>query len=326
MKTVVCTKYGPPEVLQLADVEKPAPKFNEVLIKIETTSVSVGDTRIRGFRVPLSFRLPARLMLGITKPRHPVLGSVLAGTIESRGKDVTLFNPGDEVVAFTGHNFGAYAEYICMRETGCITKKPGNLSFSEATAIPWGGYTSMHFLEQAAIKPGQRVLVYGASGSLGTAAIQLAKYAGAEVTGVCSTVNLKLVKSLGADRVIDYTTGDVFRNGEMYDVIYDTVGKSPVFKSMKALRKKGILLHAVLMPMYGMFLKIIFKLNGRQLVGGTFTSNAIGLNRLNKLAEEGILRPVIDRTYPLEDIVEAHRYVDAGHKKGNLVITINHSK
>jgi len=322
MKAVICSAYGPPEVLKIGEIEKPLPKANEILIKIETTSVSVGDIRIRGFKVPLGFWLPARLSLGILRPRHAVLGSVLAGTIEEVGSNVAQFRKGDEVVALTGHSFGAYSEYICMKEEEAIARRPASLSYSEIVAIPWGGYTSMYFLDQAGIKPGQKVMVYGASGSLGTAAIQLAKNYGAEVTAVCSTTNIDLVKSLGADHVIDYTCEEVFKSGDKYDVIYETVGKTSVLKATGALKKNGILLHAILIPTSALYLKPIFALKKRKIVGGTFVPNAKGLNRLIAYAAKGILKPVIDRIYQLEEIVEAHRYVDLGHKKGSVVITI----
>jgi NADPH:quinone reductase-like Zn-dependent oxidoreductase len=322
MKAVICSAYGPPEVLKIGEIDKPSPKANEILIKIETTSVSVGDIRIRGFKVPIGFWLPARLSLGFFRPRHAVLGSVLAGKIEDVGGNVKQFRKDDDVVALTGHSFGAYAEYICMKESEAIAKRPANLSFTEIVAIPWGGYTSMYFLDQAGIKPGQKVMVYGASGSLGTAAIQLAKHYGAEVTAVCSTANFELVKSLGADHVIDYTREEVFKRGDKYDVIYETVGKTSVLKAMGALKKNGILLHAVLIPTSALYLKPIFALNNRKIIGGTFVPDANGLNRITEFVGKGILKPVIDRIYKLEEIVEAHRYVELGHKKGSVVITI----
>jgi NADPH:quinone reductase-like Zn-dependent oxidoreductase len=210
-----------------------------------------------------------------------------------------------------------------MREVEAIAFKPNNLNFAEMVAIPWGAYTSMYFLDQAGIKPGQKVMVYGASGSLGTAAIQLAKHYGAEVTAVCSSANFELVKSLGADHVIDYTREEVFKRGDKYDVIYETVGKTSVLKAMRALNKNGILLHAVLIPTSALYLKPIFALNKRKIIGGTFVPNAKGLNRITNFCGKGILKPVIDRIYKLEEIVEAHRYVELGHKKGSVVIAVN---
>jgi len=329
MKAIVCTKYGPPEVLQLREVEKPIPRDYEVLIKIHAISVTVGDSRIRGFRVPISFWLPARIALGIRRPKNPVLGSVFAGEIEAMGKDVKLFKVGDPVFAFTGHGGGAYAEYICMPENGGISIKPSNLSYEEAAAIPWGGITALYFLRRVNINnrcaqklAGQKILIYGASGSIGTAAVQLAKYFGAEVTGVCSTSNLDLVRSLGAYTVIDYTKEDFTINSEAYDVIFETVGKTSVSQCLKSLKKKGIFLHAVATPGVSlwMFLNSIF--STKKLMGGTFAPKAADLIFLKELAEAGKIKPVIDRRYLFEHMVEAHKYVDLGHKKGDVIITV----
>ena len=241
MKAVICTKYGPPEVLKLRDVEKPVPKDNEVLIKVHATSVTSGDTRIRGFKVPISFWVPARIALGIKSPKINILGAELSGEIESIGKDIKKFKVGDPVFAYPGHHLGGYAEYKCIKEDSAIAIKPGNLSYEEAAVISFGGNTALHFLKQANITDGQKVLIYGASGSVGTYAVQLAKYFGAEVTGVCSTSNIDLVKSLGADKVIDYTKEDFSKNGEIYNVIFDTVGKSTFHDCIGSLQKEGAL-------------------------------------------------------------------------------------
>jgi len=322
MKAIVCTKYGSPEVLQLKEVPKPTPKDNEVLIKIHATTVTVGDSRVRAFRVPFSFWLPARLAIGITKPRKPILGGELAGEIESVGKAVTRFKQGDRVFAFVGHYFGAHAEYRCMPENGCIALIPEKVSYEEAAPITFGGITALFFLRQGNIKKGDKVLIYGASGCVGTYAVQLAKYFGAEVTGVCSTGNLEMVKSIGADKVIDYTTTDFTQNAESYDVIFDTVGKASISGCIKSLKQTGIFMHAVTTPATTIRIRIGLLGSKKKLIGGTFKANPEQINYLRGLLEQGKIKAVIDRKYPLEQIVEAHRYVDRGHKKGNVVITV----
>jgi NADPH:quinone reductase-like Zn-dependent oxidoreductase len=325
MKAIVCTKYGPPEVLQLKEVEKPTPKDNEVLIKVHATTVTSGDSRMRSFKVPLSFWLPARMALGLRKPKKAILGAELAGEIESAGKDVKLFKKGDQVIAYLGHNGGAYAEYICMPESGCLAIKPANITFEEAAAIPFGGNTALYFLRKGNVRRGQKVLIYGASGSVGTFAVQLAKYFGAEVTGVCGTTNLELVKSLGVDKVIDYTKEDFTKNGETYDVIFDAVGKSSFSGCMRSLKKEGIYLHAVATPAVMLRMRWASMISSKKLIGGTAIPDTENLILLKELVEAGKIKPVIDRSYPLEQIAEAHRYVDKGHKKGNVVITVEHN-
>ncbi len=325
MKAIVCTKYGPPEVLQLKEVSQPTLGDNDVLIKVHATTVTSGDSRMRSFKVPLSFWLPARMALGLRKPKKAILGSELAGEIEATGRDVKMFRKGDQVFAYPGHNGGAYAEYICMPENGCLAIKPSNMTFEEAAAIPFGGNTALHFLRKGNIQSGQKVLIYGASGSVGTFAVQLAKYFGAEVTGVCGTTNLELVTSLGADKVIDYTKGDFTKNGETYDVIFDAVGKSSFSGCMRSLKKEGIYLHAVATPAVMLRMRWASMMSSRKLIGGTAIPETENLIFLKELVEAGKIKPVIDRCYPLEHIAEAHRYVDKGHKKGNVVITMEHN-
>ncbi len=309
MKAIVCTKYGPPEVLQLQEVTQPTPKDNQVLIKIYATAVTASDCIIRGFE--LSIWRPMGLMMGLalgfTKPRQPILGIVFAGEIAALGKDVTSFERGDQVFGWDLFPaFGAYAQYKCINENGMLAIKPTNLNFEEAAAIPYGGLIALHFLKKGNIQSGQKVLIYGASGAIGTAAVQLARYFGAEVTGVCSTANLELVKSLGADTVIDYTKEDFTRGGARYDFIFNAVGR----------KKATLQCEAVLTP------------NGQHLTvdDGNPKVQVEDLLFLKELVEAGKIKPVIDRRYPLEQIAEAHRYADKGHKKGNIVITVEHTK
>jgi NADPH:quinone reductase-like Zn-dependent oxidoreductase len=323
MKAVICTKYGPPEVLQIVEMEKPTPKDNEVLIKVIATSVTIADSRVRGFNVPLSFWLPARIALGWRKPQKDILGAELSGKIEATGKKVTLYKTRDKVIAYTGHDrFGAYAEFICLAETAVIALKPDTIEYEKAVAIPFGGGTALHFIREANIQKGQKVLIYGASGSVGTYAVQLANYFGADVTGVCSTANLKLVKSLGADHVIDYSKEDFSKRDEKYDVIFDAVGKSSLSACVKSLKSDGMLIQAVATPALTVRMKLMSLFSGKRFIGGTLIPKAEDLIYLVELVEKGIIKPVIDRKYPFEQIVEAHRYVDKGHKKGNVVITL----
>ncbi len=295
---------------------------NEVLVRIKATTVVQADIRMRAFRVPLSFWVPARFAIGITKPKRPILGTEFAGVVEGIGKDVQRFKVGDDVFGLTGHDGGCYAEYRCVPQDGPVALKPNDLSFEEAAALPMGGLTAWHFLRKGSVGRGQKVLVYGASGSIGTYAVQLAKHLGAEVTGVTSTANLDLVRSLGADNVIDYTKEDFSQAGAVYDVVFDTVGKSSISASMRSLRKGGCYLQTVATPGTSLRMRWAAFTTGNRLIGGVMAGTGDDLAFLGKLAGTGKIKPYIDRSFAMEQIVEAHRYVELGHKKGNVTITV----
>jgi len=307
MKAIICTRYGPPEVLQFAEVEKPSPKDNEVLIKIRATTVHIGDTKVRrlapglGPVVNFFFKPLMRIILGFKGPRKKILGMELAGDVEAVGSNVTLFKVGDPVFASTAFGFGTYAQYCCMPEDGVIAIKPATMTYEEAAPVSNGGLTALVHLKKAGIQKGQKVLIYGASGSVGTYAVQIARHYGAEVTGVCSTGNVEMVRSIGADKVIDYTKEDFTNSGDAYDVIFDAVGKIASSKRKKSLTASGVYLSAL-------------------SLSGSMVMKVEDLLFLKELREAGELRSVIDRCYPFDQIVEAHRYVDTGHKKGNVVI------
>ncbi|HYX07615.1 MAG TPA: NAD(P)-dependent alcohol dehydrogenase [Bacteroidales bacterium] len=320
MKAVVYTQYGPPEVLHLDEVEKPVPKENEILVKIHATTVTSGD-----FRMRKADPFVARFISGLFKPtRWSVLGTELAGEVEETGKNVKQFKKGDQVFGSAGLKMGTYAEYICLPEDGPVLTKPTNLSWEESAPVIFGGNTALHFLKKGNISAGQRVLVYGASGAIGTYAVQLAKYFGADVTAVCSTANVELVKSLGADKVIDYTKENFKSPGETWDIIFDTVGKSPFSDSVKSLTKNGCYLRAVHMSlspvMKGLWTSMT---SGKKVIGGIAKETKENLQILKELLEKGVIRPVIDKVYPINQIVEAHRYAEQGHKKGNVVIKVS---
>jgi len=302
MRAIVCTKYGSPDVLKLVEVRTTTPKNDEIQVRIHATTVTAGDCRVRSFNSPFAYWLPMRLFLGLTKPRQPILGVELSGVVVAVGKDVKRFQKGDPIFAFPGMRFGAHAEYICLPEDGLVAMKPEHSTYEEAAAILSGGTTALYFLRKGQIRKGQQVLIYGASGSVGSSAVQLATYFGAVVTGVCSTANVDLVRSLGADRVVDYTKDDWTETGGNYDLIFDAVGKIPKSNRKKALAPNGVYV----------------TVDGQ----GIAKVRREDLELLKALMEEGVLKPAIDRCYPLEQMAEAHTYVEQGHKRGNVVITV----
>jgi NADPH:quinone reductase-like Zn-dependent oxidoreductase len=330
MKAVVWTKYGPPEVLQLQEVEKPTPKENEILIKIYATTVTAGDCEMRSLKFPIYFSLPMRLWRGFLKPKeNSILGTELAGEIETVGKDVKQFKAGDQVFGSAGLGFGANAEYICLPEEpgemeGGVAIKPANMTYEEAATVPFGGRDALHFLRLGNLQRGQKILINGAGGSIGTFAVQLAKQFGAEVAAVDSTGKLDMLRSLGADQVIDYTQEDFTQNGEVYDVIFDVVGTISFSRSTRSITRNGTYLLANPMRsqmVRGPWTRIT---SSRKVVMQTASGTIEDLVILRELIEAGKIKTVIDRTYPLEQIVGAHRYVEKGGKKGNVVITVEH--
>lgn len=325
MKAIICPKYGPPEVLQMVQLKKPVPKDNEVLIKITATTVNGADARIRGAVFPSLFNLPIRLFMGFKGPRKKILGVELAGEIESTGKNVTQFNIGDKVFASSGAGFGGHAEYICLKENSVMAIKPSNMTFEEAAAVPHCALAALYFLKKANVSSGQKVLIYGASGGIGTFAVQIAKYFKAEVAGVCSTTNIDLVKSLGASKVIDYTKENLTESGEKYDVIFDTVGKGPVKDCINSLKPEGLYLSAVHMePARILAGNRAKRKSGKKVIAGIASYTTENLNFLKELIESGKMKSVIDKNYTFNQMVEAHAYVDTGHKKGHVVITVEH--
>ena len=305
MRAVICTRYGPPEVLRLEELETPTPQKNELRIRIFATAVTSSDCYLRGLNLSFAYRIMARIAVGWSAPRRNVLGMVLSGEADAVGPEVGSFKAGDQVFGFNRHLFGTYAEYVCWPEDGLLATRPANLTDEEAASIPYGGLLALHFLRKAGLRAGQRVLVYGVSGAVGTSAVQLARHLGAEVTGVCSTANLELVRSLGATTVVDYTREDFSDRGERYDLIFDAVGKR---KSAAGLRHCDRSLAS----------------GGKRVSvdDGTPKLLAEDLMLLGELAAKGVIRPVIDRCYPLEELAEAHRYVDEGHKRGNVAIAV----
>ncbi len=329
MKAIVWTKYGSPDGLQLKEVEKPSPKDNEVLIRIRATTVTAGDTEVRDLIFPFMLSFPMRIYVGLRKPKRiTILGQELSGDVEAVGKDVDLFEKGDQVFGTTGFGFGAYAEYICLRGVakemqGALAIKPVNMTYEEAAAVPTAGFEALHFLRQANIQKGQTILIFGAGGSIGTFSVQFAKYLGAEVTGLDSTGKLDMLRSIGADHVIDYTHEDFTENGETYDVIMDVIGKSPFSGSLRSLKPNGRYLLANPRVSQMVRARWISMRTDKQVISGSSSQKVEDLIFLKELIEAGKIRSVIDSSYPLEQIPEAHKYVEKGGKKGNVVITVS---
>jgi len=321
MRAIICTKYGPPDVLELRDVKKPAPKAKEVLIRIVAATVTQGDCELRALKFSLSMRILMRLGFGFTGPRM-ILGQEMAGEIEAVGKDVSSFNVGDHVFASAGFRFGAYAEYQCLKEKAVMTTIPVNMTMEEAATIPLGGLESLHFLREGNIESGHRVLINGAGGSIGTWGVQIAKSMGAEVTAVDKGGKLDMLRSIGADHVVDYEREDYTTNGETYDVIFDVVGKSPFPRCMGSINENGSYLTANPKRHHKAQGRRISRKTSKTVVTGFTIQRTEDLIFLKGLIEEGKIRSVIDRRYPLEQTAEAHRYVDTGQKKGNVVITV----
>lgn len=325
MKAIVYTKFGSPDVLQLTEIETPTPKDNEILIKIHATTVTSGDCRARSFKVPFVFWIPASMTLGFRKPKKAILGSELSGEIIAVGKDVTRFKIGDQVFGNTGK--GTYVEYVSVPEDGMRAIKPANMTYEEAAGVSFGAFTALSFLrDKAHIQPGQKILINGASGSVGTFAVQLARYFGAEVTGVCSTRNVELVRSLGADQVIDYTKDDFSKSGQTYDIILDAVGKSSFSRCKGTLKEKGVYLSVDITLSLALQMLWTSKIGTKKLIIGLPNTRIEDLVFLKELIEAGKLRSVVDRCYPLEQMAEAHRYVEKGHKRGNVIITVSQNE
>jgi NADPH:quinone reductase-like Zn-dependent oxidoreductase len=331
MKAIVWTNYGPPDGLQLREVAKPTPKDNEVLIKVYAATASTADTEFRRLKLPLLFAIPLRLYLGFRKPtRITILGTEFAGEIVAAGKEVTRYQPGDQVFGYTGLGMGTYAEYLCLPEkpsapASVMAEKPANVTYEEAAAVPFGGLEALHSLRKANIQRGQKVLIVGAGGSIGTYSVQLAKQYGAEVTGVDKTGKLEMLRSIGADHVIDYTQEDFTKNGQTYDVILDTIGKSSFSGSIRSLKENGTYLNANPGLLGRLRKRWTSKKSSKRVIPWTAGYTTNNLLALKELIEAGTIKAIIDRRYPLEQIAEAHRYVETGQKKGNVVITVEHT-
>ncbi len=329
MNAVTLTEYGGPEVLQLTQVAKPAPKDNEILIAVRAVPLGVGDLWVRDFKSirPSAFSMPAplwlisRFVFGLRKPRINILGAALSGTVASIGKDVTRFKVGDDVMAYLGQSFGANAEFVCMKESKAVVHKPENLTFAEACLIPYGGMTAITLLDRADIQPGQKVLINGASGGIGSFALQLAKHYGAEVTGVCGTRRVEMVKALGADHVLDYTQTDFTKNGQQYDLIFDVLRKTPFEHCEQSLTANGIYF-PVSFKGRQLWQMLTTRGKSKRVICALSAEDKQTLLRVQDLAASGVLNAVIDKTFPLEQTMEAHRYIESGHRTGDVVITV----
>jgi NADPH:quinone reductase-like Zn-dependent oxidoreductase len=331
MKAIVYTKYGPPEVLQLKETAKPTPKDNEILIRVHATSVNFGDLIARNFKdiSPHEFNMPfliwllAKLSFGLNQPKITILGNEFAGEVESVGKAVTRFKPGDQVFGHLGESMGAYAEYCCIPENGTVALKPVKMTYEEAAVVPYGAIMALNLLRKVNIQPGQKVLVNGASGGIGSAAVQIAKHFGAKVTGVCGAPRVEFVKSLGADRVIDYTKEDFTQNSETYDLIFDILGKGSFVRCKNSLAPNGVMLYASFKAKHLFQMLWTSPIRGRKVICAIAPGNTVDLISVKELIEAGGIKAIIDRHYPLEHTAEAHRYVEEGLKKGSVVITVN---
>jgi NADPH:quinone reductase-like Zn-dependent oxidoreductase len=331
VKAIVWTGYGPPDVLELQEVEKPVPKGNEVLIRIYATTVTAGDCELRSLSLPFMFALPLRIWIGFRKPKAGTIpGTELAGEVEAVGKDVTRFKSGDQVFGSVGMGFGTNAEYVCLPQEpkemeGALALKPANMTYEQAAAVPFGGRDALHFLRKAKIQSGQKVLINGAGGSIGTFAVQLAKYYGATVTAVDSAGKLDMLRSIGADHVIDYAQEDFTQSGESYDIIFDVVGKSPFSRSLRSLKPNGA--YPIANPRLRHMVRALWTsmTSSKKVILETASASTADLEFLKGLVKEDKIRSVIDRTYPLEQTVEAHRYIETGQKAGNVIITVAHN-
>ena len=331
MKAVVYTEYGTPDVLHIKEVDKPVPSDNEILVRVHATTVNIGDLWGRNFKemtpskfsMPVPLWLPAKMYFGFTKPRVHILGSEFAGEVESTGKDVKQFKPGDQVFGYRGQSMGAYAEYLCISEDGLVAIKPANMTYKEAAAVPYGALTALSLLRKANIQPGQKVLINGASGNIGAAAVQLAKYFGAEVTGVCGTLRLEFVRALGADKVVDYTREDFTRNGETYDLIFDILGKISFSRCQNSLKPNGIYLLASFKTKQLFQMLRTSRTSGKKVICALSSENPKDLILIKELVEAGKITSILDRCFPLEQAAEAHRYVETGGKTGSIIITVN---